>query len=138
MVLVDGRDAHGGQGEGGLIAQLKSTSYLQVEQAMLDYSTVIQSSPLSIAHVTLMTAMESVSSSVSSTTTTTTTNFHPLNCMTWLRNIAMVMGMAICSGESSADYASLYGMVARRDLPLFDVLGGSWFTTDNERDLMCS
>jgi len=125
----------GGQGEGGLIAQLKSTSYLQVEQAMLDYSTAIRSSPSSIAHTALMTAMKSVSSSVSSTTTTA--NFHPLDRMTWLRNIAMVTGMTTCSGESSAEYASLYGMVARRDLPLFDVLGGSRFTTDDERDLMC-
>mmetsp|Transcript_30055 Transcript_30055/g.55313 ORF Transcript_30055/g.55313 Transcript_30055/m.55313 type:complete len:173 (-) Transcript_30055:13-531(-) len=79
--------------------------------------------------------MKSLSSCASSTTTTIA--FHPLDRMSWLRNIAMVTGMTTCSGDSSADYACLYGMGARDDLSLYDVLGGSRFTADGERDLMC-
>jgi len=125
----------GGQ-EGGFIAQLKSSAHIQVEQAMLDYSTAIRSSPSSIAHAALMTAMESASSS-SGASSSSSTNFHPLDRMAWFRNIAMVTGMTTC-GESASD-VSLYGMGDRDDDPplLFDVLGGSRFATDDERDLMC-
>lgn len=125
----------GGQ-EGGFIAQLKSSAHIQVEQAMLDYSTAIRSSPSSIAHAALMTAMESASSSASSSSST---DFHPLDRMAWLRNIAMVTGMTTCGDESASD-VSLYGMGDRDDDPallLFDVLGGSRFATGDERDLMC-
>lgn len=66
-----------------LIEQLKSLAKVQVEQAALDYSTALRSSPSSVAYAALFTAMSNMDGDI----------FHPLDKLAWLQNISMATGL---------------------------------------------
>eukprot|EP00578_Thalassiosira_sp_NH16_P017964 CAMPEP_0181107562 /NCGR_PEP_ID=MMETSP1071-20121207/17155_1 /TAXON_ID=35127 /ORGANISM="Thalassiosira sp., Strain NH16" /LENGTH=342 /DNA_ID=CAMNT_0023191091 /DNA_START=266 /DNA_END=1294 /DNA_ORIENTATION=- len=70
-------------GRDSMIAQLKSLANVQVEEAVLDYSTALRSSPSSVAYTALLAAMSKMDGNI----------FHLLDRLAWTHNIGMVTGL---------------------------------------------
>ncbi|KAL7533554.1 hypothetical protein ACHAXR_005307 [Thalassiosira sp. AJA248-18] len=63
--------------------KLSTMSKIQAEVAMMDYSMAIQQSPSAIAYASLLASLKSLG----------VDDFHPLDRMAWMQNIAMVTDM---------------------------------------------